>query len=131
MSYEAVYKQCSNCGRSVSCGVYVDGAALPYCTMECYWSDLLDEDNSRGGRVDDRSLSLGSREIEGTSRRSANRLGGKARKGEKSEKIVRREAGKRREEATDGGSNAMFMYHVEAQLSSTFREAPIQRLIFL
>uniref|UniRef100_A0A7S3E843 FLZ-type domain-containing protein n=1 Tax=Rhodosorus marinus TaxID=101924 RepID=A0A7S3E843_9RHOD len=104
---------CDNCGRGIqeelSLGIQLSGR---FCSMECYWSEVLDEDKSRLNRGDSRSLSLGSRTSEptdGTKGAWNRRTNGPSVYAKKAKTV------------DEEDTNAMYLYHVENDLSSTFR----------
>mmetsp|Transcript_12811 Transcript_12811/g.18457 ORF Transcript_12811/g.18457 Transcript_12811/m.18457 type:complete len:118 (-) Transcript_12811:456-809(-) len=105
---------CENCGRVFQEEIPLSAESSGrFCSMECYWSEVLDEDKSRLNRGDSRSLSLGSRTSEpatdGTEGAGNRRTNGPAVFVKKGKTV------------DDVDTNAMYLYHVENDLSSTFR----------
>eukprot|EP00189_Rhodosorus_marinus_P014342 CAMPEP_0184751926 /NCGR_PEP_ID=MMETSP0315-20130426/43307_1 /TAXON_ID=101924 /ORGANISM="Rhodosorus marinus, Strain UTEX LB 2760" /LENGTH=117 /DNA_ID=CAMNT_0027231227 /DNA_START=95 /DNA_END=448 /DNA_ORIENTATION=+ len=105
---------CENCGRVLQEEIPLSPEIRGrFCSMECYWSEVLDEEKSRLNRGDSRSLSLGSRTSEpgtdGTKGAGNRRTNGPAVFVKKGKTV------------DDVDTNAMYLYHVENDLSSTFR----------
>mmetsp|Transcript_10768 Transcript_10768/g.32966 ORF Transcript_10768/g.32966 Transcript_10768/m.32966 type:complete len:144 (-) Transcript_10768:134-565(-) len=121
---------CDNCGRWTSRESALERPEGLFCGSDCYWSELLDSDNSRFASSDGRSLSMGSRESESEDANSNSNRSNSSSRRMGSSMIPVNTSIARQKRTSEVDTHAMYMFH-ESNMSSTYIKPSGRKLIFL